>query len=125
MKLSLGICLCLIFVQCKNVTEVSNEMVTVKLEEIRQNFIDAKTKECERMLMIEIEQRADSILISLSKKIKYDSLTIPYDSVRPVKPEVDFPDYKKPQKPVEELKKINKDSATDKKEKKDSLFNKL
>ncbi|MBK8485393.1 MAG: hypothetical protein IPL31_13905 [Saprospiraceae bacterium] len=52
--------------------------------------------------MAKIELEADSILIFLSKRVKYDSLTIPYDSIRPVKPDVQFPNYKKPEKPKQD-----------------------
>ena len=107
MRTVIGICLCMIFLQCKDATEVTDEMVNKKLAELRQNFIKEKTLECDKMLMKEIEEKADSILIYLSKRNKYDSLTIPYDSIRPEKPEVIFPEYRKPEKPEE---KINLDS---------------
>lgn len=103
MKVLAFICICLFFVKCKDPAEITDEAVNKKLEEMRQHFIQDKEKECNKMLMQEIEEQADSILIYLSKKVKYDSLTIPYDSIRPEKPAVIFPEYIKPEKPKETI----------------------
>ena len=47
--------------------------------------------------MRKIELESDSILIVLAKRIKYDSLTIPYDSIRPNQLTIEFPEYRKPE----------------------------
>ncbi len=99
MKVISFILLCLLFSFCKDENELTNEMIKQKLEERRTNFIQNKMEECNKELMKEIEELADSILIYQSKRTKYDSLTIPYDSIRPEKPELQFPEYKKPVKP--------------------------
>ncbi len=107
------IVLCFILISCKDEEKANDEMVKLKLEERRQNFIAEKTDQCTKELMMKIEELADSILIYQSKRTKYDSLTIPYDSIRPEKPEVIFPDYKKPEKPEEKLnveKKVKQDT---------------
>ena len=82
--------------------KVANTLIEEKLAELRQNLIAEKTNECDKQIMAEIEIQADSILIYMSKRIKYDSLTIPFDSIRPIKPEMEFPKYKKPEKPKEQ-----------------------
>lgn len=49
--------------------------------------------------MIQAEHLADSNLITLINSLKKDSIFIPTDTIKPVKPNVNFPDYKKPHKP--------------------------
>lgn len=41
---------------------------------------------------------ADSILRIESKQAKMDSIKVPYDTSRPLQPEVQFPEYKKPKR---------------------------
>ncbi|MBK8450520.1 MAG: hypothetical protein IPL42_11060 [Saprospiraceae bacterium] len=91
-----------LFIQCKESDELSQEKIEQSLNERRTKFIAEKSEECNKILMAKIELEADSILIFLSKRVKYDSLTIPYDSIRPVKPDVQFPNYKKPEKPKQD-----------------------
>ncbi len=94
---------CILFVllifSCTDPKRQTDILIEAKLNELRQNLIEEKTKACDKQILAEIELMADSILITLSKRIKYDSLTIPYDSIRPAKPEIKFPEYKKPVKP--------------------------
>lgn len=86
-------------IHCKNASRKSDIMVQTQLTELRQVFIKEKTMECNKKLMQEIELQADSILIYLSKRTKYDSLRIPHDSIRPEKPSIEFPKYRNPEKP--------------------------
>lgn len=102
MKLNLLIVLFILFFQCKNENQRIQEIIEKKLEERRSAFIKERIITCENNLILEIDNQADSILIYLAKKIKYDSLTIPYDSIRPVQPDIQFPKYKKPEKPIQD-----------------------
>jgi hypothetical protein len=104
MKISFFLLIVVLFLRCKNESEVTVEMVAKKLDERRREFIKEREEDCHKLLMKEIEEKADSILIYTAKKIKYDSLTIPHDSIRPEKPEVAFPQYKKPEKPEDKIK---------------------
>lgn len=89
----------LIFFACKDQETRIEELIQEKLAAQQTQFLDEKNLECDKRIQEILDQYADSILIVLSKKIKYDSLTIPYDSIRPEKPEIEFPEYVKPEKP--------------------------
>ena len=89
-------------VSCKSKQEQTNDLVQAKLAELRTKFIEDRKNKCIEELMRTIELESDSILIVLAKQIKYDSLTIPYDSIRPDQPEIIFPKYRKPEKPGED-----------------------
>jgi hypothetical protein len=91
--------MCLVLIGCTDSNEKTELLVQEKLRELREDLVKEKTMECEKQILSQLEHKADSILIFLSKRTKYDSLTIPYDSIRPVKPEIEFPGYKKPKKP--------------------------
>jgi hypothetical protein len=116
MKAIVLLVLCLIFIQCRDEALVIEEKVQKRLGELRIKLIDEKTIQCNKELMQEVETKADSILSYNAKRIKYDSLTIPYDSIRPQKPDVKFPQYKKPVKPKEEKKDTLRDSIIIKKD---------
>ncbi|MBK9108564.1 MAG: hypothetical protein IPM92_09405 [Saprospiraceae bacterium] len=88
----------MIFIACKDQNTRIEELIQEKLAAQQKQFTDEKNLECDKRIQEKLEQYADSILIVLSKKIKYDSLTIPYDSIRPEKPEIEFPEYTKPEK---------------------------
>ncbi|MBK8954507.1 MAG: hypothetical protein IPM34_02990 [Saprospiraceae bacterium] len=88
-----------ILISCKDRDSLTEELVAEKLSALLTQYNTDKNLECEKYIQDQLDQYADSILIVLSKKIKYDSLTIPYDSIRPEKPMIDFPEYKKPEKP--------------------------
>ncbi|MBP8724959.1 MAG: hypothetical protein KBF37_05780 [Saprospiraceae bacterium] len=91
--------LCSIITSCKQDEDLVARQTEAKLTALVQQFTEKKTEECTRRMQQDIERLADSVLIVLSKRIKYDSLTIPIDSVRPEKPEVSFPEYRPPKKP--------------------------
>lgn len=91
--------LLVLFLSCSNEEMAIATLVNQKLEAKRQKLILEKTQLCDKEVMKLIENLVDSVLIYQSKKIKYDSLTIPYDSIRPSKPEIIFPEYRKPTKP--------------------------
>jgi hypothetical protein len=75
----------------KNAHEIYNQR--------KQKFLDDKKTACQRELMAKAESIADSTLITLINSLKKDSLYIPTDTIRPVKPDIQFPNYKKPEKP--------------------------
>lgn len=87
------------FTSCKSKQEQTQDLVQSRLIELRTKFIEERKTKCIEELMRKIELESDSILIVLAKRIKYDSLTIPYDSIRPELPEISFPEYRKPEKP--------------------------
>ncbi len=96
----------LLFISCKNNEIRIEELTSQKLAELRSQYIAEKTVACEKEFFEHVEHVADSILIDLAKKAKYDTLTVPHDTTRPLKPEIQFPTYKKPVKPeLEENKK--------------------
>ncbi|MBK7358422.1 MAG: hypothetical protein IPI45_10195 [Saprospiraceae bacterium] len=84
---------------CKSKQEQTQDLVQTRLTELRKKFIEDRKTKCIEELMHKIELESDSILIVMAKRIKYDSLTIPYDSIRPDQPEITFPEYRKPEKP--------------------------
>ncbi|MBK6859836.1 MAG: hypothetical protein IPK91_09000 [Saprospiraceae bacterium] len=87
---------------CKSKQEQTQDLVQTRFTELRKKFIEDRKTKCIEELMRKIELESDSILIVLAKRIKYDSLTIPYDSIRPDQPEITFPKYRKPEKPGED-----------------------
>ena len=50
MKIVIFIFLYLILTSCKDEEKVNDEMVKLKLEELRQNFIKEKTEKCNKKL---------------------------------------------------------------------------
>jgi hypothetical protein len=88
--------------QCTTSEQKTDVLVQHKLESLRSQLRLEKQNQCEVGMLREIELEADSILILMAKRTKYDSLTIPTDSIRPLQPEVQFPEYKKPVKPKEQ-----------------------
>jgi len=81
----------------------SDEKIVKDANEIfesrKEKYISDKIAGCKRELMIQAEHLADSNLITLINSLKKDSIFIPTDTIKPVKPNVNFPDYKKPLKP--------------------------
>ncbi|MEO6190495.1 MAG: hypothetical protein ABIO44_09245 [Saprospiraceae bacterium] len=70
--------------------------VKQQLEERRTNFLQEKLSICTREIYSKAQTFADSILRIESKQAKLDSILFPHDTLKPSKPEVLFPDYKKP-----------------------------
>ncbi len=95
----------LLIFSCKNEETRISELTRQKIEELRNQYIADKTKACEKGFFENVEHVADSILIDLAKRAKYDTLTIPHDTTRPMKPEIQFPRFKKPVKPELETQK--------------------
>lgn len=93
----------LVFIALSCLSCGGNDSVTlkteVKLSELKENYRVKKMEECDKQFELNLNALADSILIVLSKKNKYDSLSIPTDSIRPEKPEIEFPEFTKPGKP--------------------------
>lgn len=99
MKWKLLVFIFITFANCKSNQEKTNDLVQAKFAELKTKFIEERKNKCTDELMRKIELESDSILIVLAKRIKYDSLTIPYDSIRPNQPTIEFPEYRKPEKP--------------------------
>lgn len=68
------------------------------LEERRQTYLKERMLECTRLLYSQAQTIADSILKIESRNSKLDSITVPHDTLRPSRPEVQFPEYKKPER---------------------------
>ena len=49
--------------------------------------------------MSRVQLEVDSTLSFGSKYLKFDSITIPHDTNRPLKPEISFPQFNKPERP--------------------------
>lgn len=89
----------LIIISCTSPEQQLAQLTQKKLEAQIQQTITSKEQACNQLISELLDHQADSILVVLSKKIKYDSLTIPHDTLRPEKPDITFPDYQKPEKP--------------------------
>jgi hypothetical protein len=89
------------FTQCRNEEAIKTQMIQNLLDERKTSFFENKQRECYKQFTREVEGLADSLLMLRTKNTKYDSLTIPYDTLRPIKPEIAFPDYKKPERETE------------------------
>lgn len=93
----------LIFIAFSCLSCTGNDSVSikteVKLKELKENYHIKKMEECDKQFELNLNSLADSILIVISKKNKYDSLNIPTDSIRPERPEIEFPEFTKPGKP--------------------------
>ncbi|MCC6814861.1 MAG: hypothetical protein IT267_00435 [Saprospiraceae bacterium] len=87
---------------CLSCTEITsekvNEEVFRQIEERKSNFIAERIIQCNRTMYQDAQSIADSILRIESKQAKMDSIKVPYDTSRPLQPEVQFPEYKKPKR---------------------------
>ncbi|MDQ3142504.1 MAG: hypothetical protein M3Q56_09705 [Bacteroidota bacterium] len=90
--------LSVIFIHC-NIEQDIEKRSLEHLNKRKEEYFQNKLENCKRELMSKAERITDSMMITMSKSIKYDSLTIPTDTTKPIKPEVLFPDYIKPEKP--------------------------
>ncbi len=95
----LFIACCILGISCQSKNELTSDKIQMELDRLRANYKEERLMLCKKEMLSQIELEADSILIVLSKRIKYDSLTIPYDSIRPENPQIQFPEYRKPEKP--------------------------
>lgn len=68
----------------------------MKLEERKNKFMTERLLECSRKTMNKAQTYADSILRIESKSQKFDSIPVPYDTLKPDKPSITFPPYQKP-----------------------------
>ena len=73
-----------------------DQAVKRQLEERRINFLREKLTICTREVYSKAQTFADSILRIESKQAKMDSILFPHDTLKPTRPEVLFPAYKKP-----------------------------
>ena len=69
-----------------------------QLEERQANQLRERMAACTRVIYSEAQGRADSILRIESKEAKLDSITVPHDTMRPARPELDFPEYSAPRR---------------------------
>lgn len=95
MRLLLLAIFCLTMAACAE-TSVSDQKVQEMVVEKKRRFFEDKWVECKKNILMEVELLVDSILMQQSKSLKYDSLTIPHDTIRPEKPNVLFPNFEKP-----------------------------
>ncbi len=89
--------LTLILFQCSSPSaeDVKNE-VDKQYNEKKSNLMMDRISQCQRQLYKDAQTIADSVLRIESKQSKLDSIKVPHDTLRPTKPELQFPDYKKP-----------------------------
>jgi hypothetical protein len=93
----------LIFFSCQNVdSDKLDSLVRAKLNERKEKYINERLDVCKRNLMSISQSKVDSILKMESKKSKFDSIHVPYDTLRPLKPEISFPKFIKPNRPIED-----------------------
>ncbi|MBK9960262.1 MAG: hypothetical protein IPP06_02670 [Saprospiraceae bacterium] len=76
-----------------------DSLVQSKLNERKEKYFKEKLDVCRRNLMSISQSKVDSILKMESKKSKFDSISVPYDTFRPIKPEISFPKFNKPNRP--------------------------
>lgn len=87
----------ILFISCLEITpEQVEKEVLRQYEERRATIISDKMSQCQRQLFKDAQTFADSILRIESKQSKMDSIKVPHDTLRPQKPDIKFPDYKKP-----------------------------
>lgn len=67
-----------------------------QFEERKNSLLTERLSQCTRQMYKDAQSLADSILRIESKQSKMDSIKVPYDTLRPIKPDINFPDYKKP-----------------------------
>ncbi|HMW40056.1 MAG: hypothetical protein K1X68_05835 [Saprospiraceae bacterium] len=82
---------------CYEVTREKVEaLAATQLAERQSNQLRDRMAICSRLIYSEAQTRADSALRIESKQAKLDSILVPHDTLRPLRPEVDFPDYAQP-----------------------------
>jgi len=64
-----------------------------KLMERKEKFFLERMQECSRRTMSRAQAIADSILRIESKIQKFDSIPVPYDTFKPDRPEIQFPEF--------------------------------
>ncbi len=84
------------FSHCGDTVAMQQRMINELLEERKEAFFNKKREDCVKQFAREVQDRVDSILTMRVKRTKYDSLTIPYDTLRPAMTQIDFPDYRRP-----------------------------
>lgn len=77
---------------------VLDEVVGKLLSERKKVFLDEQLLQCNRNLYSLAQTTADSMLRIESKALKLDSIKVPHDTLKPIKPEVRFPQYKTPER---------------------------
>ncbi|HMS30003.1 MAG TPA: hypothetical protein PKD32_09135 [Saprospiraceae bacterium] len=88
----------LIIFSCGDNTREIKELAERKYQEKRAEYFQQKYGNCYRQLLLDAQTQADSILKDISKKIKFDSLRVPTDTMRPEKPDVNFGGYEQPKR---------------------------
>lgn len=100
-------CFLFICIACNDQNKIQDAALQ-KYNERKEEFIKTNITECARKYLELAELTADSILIRESKASKYDSLTIPVDTFKPSNPNIQFPEYQKPTKPIDQIDKSKK-----------------
>ncbi|MEP7195173.1 MAG: hypothetical protein ABI851_01550 [Saprospiraceae bacterium] len=89
----------LLFSSCYQLSQEKIDQATqIQLEERKKNYFTSRLDDCTRNIQKEAQSIADSLLRIESKQSKMDSIRAPHDTLKPMKPELVFPDYKKPTK---------------------------
>ncbi|MBK8243394.1 MAG: hypothetical protein IPK88_08210 [Saprospiraceae bacterium] len=100
MKHILILLMMVIIISCNNDTpEKLQNLIQQKLLERKTIFLQNKYDDCKRSLMSRVQLEVDSTLSFGSKYLKFDSITVPHDTNRPLKPEISFPQFNKPERP--------------------------
>ena len=94
MKHILILLMMVIIISCNNDTpEKLQNLIQQKLLERKTIFLQNKYDDCKRSLMSRVQLEVDSTLSFGSKYLKFDSTN------RPLKPEISFPQFNKPERP--------------------------
>jgi hypothetical protein len=73
-----------------------NALAEQKLLDRKEKFMAERMQECSRRTMSRAQAIADSILRIESKIQKFDSIPVPYDTFKPERPEIQFPEFVRP-----------------------------
>lgn len=87
----------LVFSSCLGEQQDSlDKLIELKLNDRKNKFMLERMADCRRRLMSQAQSTADSIIRLESKIQKFDSIPVPYDTFKPTRPAIAFPEYKSP-----------------------------
>jgi hypothetical protein len=87
---------------CDDETNLEHEWIQNEVAKKTQDYKTKKTLQCREELIEQVLKDADSIVLVRSRFDIPDSLVVPEKQLRPGKPEVAFPDFKKPKNPAKD-----------------------
>ena len=94
--------LILFLLGCGDEADLEKEWIQNEVAKKAREYERKKTLQCREELIEQVLKDADSIVLIRSRFDIPDSLVVPEKQLRPGKPEVDFPDFKKPESPVKD-----------------------